>query len=141
MAYVVESAQLLKDHSPHYVVTWKIRNVESFGRLIRGEAKRQDVDNLLAARNITEAMMVVAGIKEDDGTLARSACALIEICDRLAAGKKALYPAEMQALRDMMQVHDELLDLVTMKQFEDALAYARREIRIGNVQMVKELPK
>jgi hypothetical protein len=137
--YVTESAQPLIEHSPSMVLTWKIRNTESFGKLIRGEAVRQDLDNLIASRNITEALLVVCGVKQDDGTLARSACALIEICDRLNEGKRALYPAEMQALRDMIQLHDELIDVVSVSQFEKALAWARKEIRAGKAQKVKEL--
>jgi hypothetical protein len=137
--YVTESAQPLIEHSPSMVLTWKIRNTESFGRLIRGEAVRQDLDNLIACRNITEALLVVCGVKQDDGTLARSACALIEICDRLNEGKKALYPAEMQALRDLLALHDDLLELVTVKDFESALLWAKKEIRAGKAQKVKAI--
>jgi hypothetical protein len=137
--YVTESAQPLIEHSPSMVLTWKIRNTESFGKLIRGEATKPDMDNLIASRNITEALLVVCGVKQDDGTLARSACALIEICDRLNEGKRALYPAEMQALRDLLALHDEVIDVVTVKDFERALAYAKKEIRAGKAQKVKEI--
>jgi hypothetical protein len=137
--YVTESAQPLIEHSPSMVLTWKIRNTESFGRLIRGEATKPDMDNLIASRNITEALLVVCGVRQDDGTLARSACALIEICDRLNEGKRALYPAEMQALRDLLALHDDLLELVTVKDFERALAYAKKEIRAGKAQKVKAI--
>jgi hypothetical protein len=45
----------------------------------------------------------------------------------------------MQAMRDLMQLHDELLDVVTIRQFEDALAYARKEIAAGRASTLKEL--
>jgi hypothetical protein len=137
ITYVQESAQPLIEHSASMVLTWKIRNTESFGRLIRGEATKPDMDNLISCRNITEALLVVCGVKQDDGTLARSACALIEICDRYNQGKKALYPQEMQALRDMIQLHDELIDVVSVSQFEKALAWARKEIKAGRANKVK----
>lgn len=127
----------MKDHSPDYVLNWKIRNTISFGRLMRGEAEKEDLSNLIACRNITEALLVVCGIKNDDGTLARSAVAIIDICERYATGKKALYPAEIQALRDVIQLHDEIFELITVKQMEDALTYAKREIKAGRVNKIK----
>jgi hypothetical protein len=137
--YVTESAQPLIEHSPSMVLTWKIRNTESFGKLIRGEATKPDMDNLIASRNITEALLVVCGVKQDDGTLARSACALIEICDRLNEGKKALRAAEMQALRDLLSLHDNIIDLISVKQFESALHYAKSEIKAGRAEKLKGL--
>ena len=139
LAFALESSQLLIEHSPEMVLEWKIKNTVSFGNLMRGEASRKDIDNLVSARNITEALLVVCGVKEDDGTLARSACALIEICDRYAQGKKALRASEIQSIRDLLPLHDELMDVVTVKQFEKALAYARKEIRAGKAQQLKAI--
>lgn len=138
LAFVLESNKLLKDHES-YVVNWELKNIAAFSSLLKGEATKAEIDTLVAARNIVEALLVICGIKQDDGTLARSACALIEICDRYNQGKRALKAPEIQALRDMMQVHDELLEVVTVGQFEKALAYARKEIRAGKAQVLKEV--
>jgi hypothetical protein len=46
---------------------------------------------------------------------------------------------EIQAMRDMMSFHDELLEVVTVGQFEKALAYARREIQAGRANRLKEV--
>ena len=136
LAYVLESNKLLKDHES-YVVNWELKNIAAFGALLKGEAIKSEIDTLVAARNIVEALLVVCGVKQDDGTLARSASALIEICDRYGQGKRALRAAEIQALRDLMQLHEELLDVVTVGQFEKAMAYARKEIRAGKAQKLK----
>jgi hypothetical protein len=138
LGFVLESNKPLKEHDS-YVIDWKIKNTVAYGALLRGEATRQNLDTLVAARNICEALLVVFKVKEDDGTLARSACALIEICERYAEGKRALKAPEIQALRDMMQLHDELLDLSSVGQFEKALAYAKKEIRSGKAQQLKEV--
>lgn len=140
LAFAIESSQLLIEHSPEMVLEWKIKNTVAFGNLMKGEASKKDLDNLVAARNITEALLVVCGVKKDDGTLARSACALIEICDRYNQGKKALRAPEIQALRDLIPLHDELMDVVTVRQFEKALAYAKKEIRAGKAQQLKVIP-
>lgn len=138
LAFVLESARLLKDHD-QYTLDWKIKNTLAFAALIRGEATRKDLDALVAAVNITEALLVVCKIDRDDGTIARASVALMDICARYAEGKRALYAPEMQALRDMIGIHDELMDLVTVAQFEKALAYARKEIRAGKAQKLKEV--
>ena len=138
LAFVLESNRLLKDHES-YVLNWELKNIAAFSSLLKGEATKAEIDTLVAARNIVEALLVICGVKQDDGTLARSACALIEICDRYNQGKRALKAPEIQALRDMMQLHDELLDVVTVGQFEKALAYARKEIRAGKAQKLKEV--
>jgi hypothetical protein len=46
---------------------------------------------------------------------------------------------EMQAMRDLMGLHDELLDVVTVGQFEKALVYAKKEINAGRVARLKDI--
>jgi hypothetical protein len=45
---------------------------------------------------------------------------------------------ELQAMRDMMQLHDELLEVVTVRQFERALEYTMNEIKVGRARHLKE---
>jgi hypothetical protein len=139
LGFVLESSAPISEAHKGYVLSWKIRNTSAFGSLLRGEATKDEMNCLVAARNIVEALLVICGIDKDDGTLARSACALIEICDRYNKGVKALKAPEIQALRDMMSLHDELMDVVTLAQFERALAYAKKEIRAGKAQALKEV--
>jgi hypothetical protein len=107
---------------------------------MRGQAGKTDIDTLAAARNIAEALLVVLDGEDIDSTLARSAVAIIEMCDRGNAGKALVMRSEeMQAMRDLMQLHDELLDVVTIRQFEDALAYAKKEIAAGRASTLKEI--
>ena len=139
LGFVLESSRMLVDHET-YVVDWQLKNNVAFSALLRGEATKKDLDTLVAARNITEALVHVLDGRDVDGTLARSACALIEICDRANAGKgTAMKAAEIQAMRDMMSFHDELLEVVTVGQFEKALAYARREIQAGRANYLKKV--
>jgi hypothetical protein len=138
VGFAVESSTLLKDHGT-WLLNWSLRNNVAFGELLKGRASKSDLDTLVAARNITEALMVTLEGKDIDGTLSRSACALIDICERANAGMgTAMKAPEMQALRDLMALHDELLDVVTVGQFERALAYARKEIQAGKATKLKE---
>lgn len=125
--------------SGSYVIDWKLKNHTAFASLLRGEATKTQLDVLVAARNVTEALVVTLKGQDIDGTLTRSAVALIDICARANQGKgTAMKAPEMQALRDLMDFHDQLLDAVTVKQFEAALTYARKEIAAGRAARLKE---
>lgn len=139
VAFVVESATMLGEHGT-YVVDWKLKNHVAMEMLFRGVAKRAHIDTLVAARNVTEALMVTLKGADVDGTLMRSGAALMDLCDRGNAGKSLVLRApEMQAMRDLMGLHDELLDVVTVGQMERAIAYAKREISAGRAARLKEV--
>jgi hypothetical protein len=139
LGYVMESAKPLVEHET-YVVDWQLKNNSAFEKLLKGLADKKDINTLVAARNITEGLMVTLNGPDVDGTLARSAVALIDLCDRGNAGKSLVMKAEeLQAMRDMMQLHDELLSVVTVRQFERALEYTRNEIKVGRASYLKEL--
>lgn len=134
LGFVIESVKPLAEHG-NYLLEWKLRNHLAFEALLKASASKRDLDNLIAARNICEALVHTLDGKDIDGTLTRSAIALIEIHQRASEGKgTAMRAPEIQAMRDLMQFHDELLDAVTVGQFDAALQYARREIALGRAQ-------
>jgi hypothetical protein len=138
VAFAVEAVKPLAEHQS-YVVNWKLRNTLAFGELLKGKASKTDIDTLASARNIVEALLVTLKGVDIDGTLERSAVALIDICDRANKGMgTATRAPELQAIRDLMSLHDELLEAVTVGQFEAALAYARKEIKAGKAARLKE---
>lgn len=139
VAFVVEGSTLLADHGG-YALSWKLKNNQAFASLMRGQASKMDMDTLAAVHNITEGLLVTLGGRDVDGTVARSAVAIIDICARAGEGKNlAMRAEEMQAMRDLMSLHDELVDVVTVGQFEKALAYAKREIAAGRANKIKEI--
>jgi hypothetical protein len=138
VTFAIESVKPLADHDS-YVLNWKLRNTLAFGELLRGRANKKDLDTLVSARNICEALVVTLKGADVDGTLTRSAVALIDICNRANKGMGTATKApELQAIRDLMSFHDELLEAVTVGQFEAALAYARKEIKAGKAAHLKE---
>lgn len=137
MEFVKESIKPLVEHDS-YVLDWKLKNNVAFAALLRAEATRKDLDTLVAARNIVEALVITLKGADINGTLVRSEAALIEICDRANAGKgTAMRAPEIQALRDLMEFHDALLDAVTVQQFETALNCARSEATNGRTKRIK----
>lgn len=140
LGFVIESVKPLSAHGT-YLLDWKLRNHLAFEALMKAQASKRDLDNLIAARNICEALVHLLDGKDIDGTLTRSAIALIEIHQRASEGKgTAMRAPEIQAMRDMMQFHDELLDAVTVGQFDAALQYARREIKAGRAAAMAMFP-
>lgn len=140
--WAVESATPLTQHDS-YVVDWTLKNNAAFEKLMRGEARRAELDVLIAARNICEAISVTKFNATDDdiGTLVRSEAALKDICTRANAGRgTAMKAAEIQALRDLMVMHDALLENVSVREFEIALAYARKEMVAGRANKVRGIP-
>lgn len=140
--WVVESITPLTQHAS-YVVDWTLKNNAAFEKLMRGEARRAEIDVLMAARNICEAISVTKfkAVDDDTGTLARSKVAIADICARANAGKgTAMKAAEMQAIRDLMVMHDMLLENVNVGEFEVALAYAKKEITSGRADKLKGIP-
>lgn len=139
MEFVKESLKPLAEHDS-YVIDWKLKNHAAFESLLQGRATKLQLDVLVGARNICEALVVTLKGRDVDGTLTRSAVALIEICERASKGKgTAMRAPEIQAMRDLMAFHDALLDAVTIQQFETALAYARKEIAAGKATRLKEV--
>ena len=58
LGFVVESAKPLKDHDS-YVLDWRLKNNLAFQALLRAEASVGDLNTLVAATNIVEALLVV----------------------------------------------------------------------------------
>lgn len=139
LEYAIESVKPLAQHES-YVLDWSLKNHAAFEALLQGRATRRDLDILVAARNIVEGIVVTLKGEDPDGTLARSAAALIDICDRANAGKgTAMRAPEIQAIRDLLAAHDDVLRCVTVKEFEVAWEYARREVLQGRAQRLKAI--
>lgn len=139
LGFVLESSKPLAEHGS-YVLDWKLKNHAAFGALMQAAATKAHLDTLVASRNIVEALVVTLKGKDPDGTLARSAAALIDICDRANAGKgTAMKAPEIQAMRDLMSLHDDLIDVVTVYEFERARKYALKELAAGRAARLKRL--
>lgn len=140
--WAMESTRPLDKHDS-YVVDWSIKNNVAFEKLMRAEARQTEIDVLMAARNICEAISRTKfnAIDDDQGTLSNSKLALVDICARANAGKSvAMKASEMTAMRELMKLHDTLLHNVTVREFEIALAFAKSEIGAGRATKLKKVP-
>lgn len=138
VAYVLESMTPVTEHAS-YLVDLKIKNHLAAATLARGEASRGDLDALIAMDNITEALCR-AGFGAAYRELLRNGHqALLAVCRRhRAAGHVALDEAELAALNDLMELHNQQMQVITIRDMERATALVFKEIAAGRAAVVKE---
>lgn len=128
LGFVLESSKPLAEHD-NYVINWKVNNHLSMQALVKGEASKADMDALIAAHNITRALLITKGMPLVD-LLAAGKDAIVDIGRRHQELQRFVPRGpQITAINELLSLHDELLDAITVKEFENALAYARREIQ------------
>ena len=106
-----------------------IKNHSSLDAVRRGQASRDDIDVLIAALNMTEALALMR-IGEDWKVEIRAAQdALFAVGSRGAeTGKFILRGPELTALNLGMEIHDAQLDACTVSELERAMDMVYRTI-------------
>jgi len=123
--------------------TLKIKNHDALEKVRRGEATREDIDVLIGAFNITEALARMR-IGEDWKDEIRAAQdALLELGRRgVETGKFILRGPDLTTFNLAMEIHDAQLDACTVSELEKAIDYvnaiiASKQARIINDKKVR----
>jgi len=122
--------------------TLKIRNHDAMNNLRMGTAVRRDIDALIDALNVTEAL-ANRGIGEDWKPEIRAAQdAILDLARRGVANDYRFIARgpELVALNLIMEVHDAQLDTVTVKQLETAMADVMESLRLKKMRPIVERP-
>lgn len=136
VAYVVESVTPVTQHDS-YLVDLKIKNHGAMAALARGQATRAEIDMLIAMSNMIEALWTLGFGKEYEAVMCAGQAALIEVGRRgLATNKFILRASEMNALNDLMELHDAQMEVVTVGDIERGIAIIRKRERIGQVHRI-----
>lgn len=120
--------------------TLKIRNHDAMNNVRLGQASRRDIDALIDAMNITEAL-ANRGIGEDWKTEIRAAQdAMLALARRgVANGMRFIVKGEeLKALNLCMEVHDAQLEAVTVKQLETAMQDVMESLRLKKMRPIVE---
>lgn len=117
--------------------TLMIRNHSALEATRKGEATKQDIDALIDAMNVTEALASM-GIGEDWRVEIRAAQdALLELGRRgVETGKFILRGPELTALNLGMEVHDAQLEACTVNDLEKAMDIVIKRQRTGQVRHI-----
>jgi hypothetical protein len=138
MDYVMTSIKPLATLTSE-VATLRIKNHGALTAVCQGRAGRTDIDMLVAALNIAEAL-AIQGVGTDYAVKIRAGQdALRDMAQRgVNLGDKfILRGPELQALNLAIEVHDAQLDAITMQQLERAIDYVTRVIRAGGARAIK----
>ena len=120
--------------------TLKIRNHDAMNNLRLGAATRRDIDAIIDAVNITEAL-ANRGIGEDWKPEIREGQDAILALARRGAANSFRFVArgpELTALNTLMEVHDAQLEVVTVKQLETAMDDVMESLRLKKMRPIVE---
>ena len=123
-------------------VALKLKNHEALESILRGQGTKHDVDVLINALNMAEAMVRIRDdLGADWATEIRAAQdAIYTMAKRgVERGSFAFTGPEMTALKLVMDVHDAQLDDCTVKEMERALAIVAEEVRLKKCRAIVEV--
>ena len=114
-----------------------IKNHSSLDAVRRGQASRDDIDVLIAALNMTEALALMR-IGEDWKVEIRAAQdALFAVGSRGAeTGKFILRGPELTTFNTAMEIHDAQLDACTVSELEKAIDYVNAIITAKQARII-----
>jgi hypothetical protein len=118
--------------------TIKIRNHDAMNTLRLGTATRVEIDIIIAALNIAEAL-ARQGVGSDWMPELRTAQdALYTLARRGLKSRFIVRGEELKALNLAMEVHDAQLETVTVKQLETAMEFVTETVRLKKARPIVE---
>ena len=146
IGYVIEGNTQVADHDS-YLVDLKLVNHSAITAVINGEGTKQHVNALIAMHNMCEAIRRMIAqrkitdlpIELDAATLIYGKAALLDLSTRGATtGKWICTQPEVLALNDLMQLHDELMGMIKVSHFDQALRFANNEIACNRTTVIND---
>ena len=136
VAYVMESMTPVAQHDS-FLIDLKIKNHNAMAMLTQGKATRKEIDLLIAMVNVTEALYRLGFGTEYKDVVRAGLDALYAVGRRGAEmGRFILKSEEMNALNDLMELHDAQMDIITVKDMESATKIVRKEFAARNVRPI-----
>ena len=129
--HIIEGQQRLSDHAPTQSINWSLQAALSFDAVRTGTATKEDICALIAVQAIV-ASFVLGGIATEYEDLVCASKTAIDALQRRHAktGSSAINHEERTAIADLLQLHDAIMEIATVKMIEQAHAHAIRSITI-----------
>lgn len=119
--------------------TLKIKNHDALDTVRRGVATKQDIDTLIDAFNITEALAMMRIGDEYRNEIRAAQDALLELGRRGAeTGKFILRGPDLTLFNTAMEVHDAQLDACTVAELEKAIDIVNALLRQKKARVILE---
>lgn len=129
--FVKENLSLLCEFDPSYVLQIKLKDHSAMVAVQQGTATKRDMDNISATFNIVFGLRKTLGLPDDvykefGRTLHNANVAFKAVCSRANEINRVVCKAdELKAFNDLIELNDNLLDVVTVKQWGEALSFAK----------------
>lgn len=121
-------------------MTLKIKNHDALDMVRRGAATKKDIDTLIDAFNITEALALKSSLGDEWRNEIRAAQdALLELGRRGAeTGKFILRGPDLTLFNTAMELHDAQLDACTVSELEKAIDIVNEILRQKKARLILE---
>jgi hypothetical protein len=141
LGYVLDSITPVS-HYDSYFVDLKIKNHDALTALTKGVATRQDIDVLIMAVNMVEALYRLGFGCDYFPEVRAGLDALYEVSVRGAtSGRFVLKASEMDALNTVMELHDAQLEVITVKDMDKAIALVIDDFKQKRMRAIKPKEK
>jgi hypothetical protein len=138
LGYVLEGMTPVAKHD-QYLVELKIKNHMAMSTLTKGLATRDDINVLIATFNIVEALYRLGFGTEYADVVHNGLDALRDVGKRGAdTDKFILKSTEMNALNLAMELHDAQMELITIKDMDNAVNIVRKEYQQRKMRPIVE---
>jgi hypothetical protein len=130
---------LVRDHED--AINLKIKNHQAMLDVARGNGTKAQLDILIAAMNMAEALATVNPALGSDyhAEIREAQDALLAMCRRgVAKGSFLFTGPELQAMNTGMSIHNAQLDACAIKDLEDADAFVQKALRSKKVRKIHE---
>jgi len=136
MAYIKQGMQRMASHPA--ALDLRIKNHQALTSIVRGTGTRDDVDVLINAFNVTEALAKKIELGDQYTIeIQGGQDALFTMARRCVDKNRFIFTGpEMQAVNLAMEIHDAQLDEVSVADLERALEYVVEQIRNKRARVV-----
>jgi len=137
IGYVMDSMKPVNHHES-FAVDLRLTNHMAMAMLTQGKATKKDLDVLISALNITESLYRLGFGREYKDVVSAGLRALRSVGARGIESEKFILRAEeMAALNEAMELHDAQLDVITIKDMENALKIVYDEMKHKRATPIK----
>ena len=141
LGYVLEGLEPVRSHGSH-ALNLKIKNHLSLSNLTQGNAVRYDIDILINMVNIVEALYRLGFGKEYAEEVKNGLDALHAVAVRGKDTNRFILKAdEMNALNIISELHDAQLEVITVKDLDQAVELVEKERRTKKMRSVVQKEK
>ena len=122
------------------VLHLKIKNHESLECLRKGEATRMDIDAIISAFNMAEALARMQIGDDYAAEIKAGQDALLDVAKRGVSrdDRFVLKATELSAINLVLEIHDAQLEITTIGELEKAMDIVTKEIRMRKARPVLE---